>query len=131
MNVFYRNFTIKENDNNKSVTIKDMKTEQFEDQTVKLAQLAKAIAHPARIEILRKIANHGSCICGEIVEALPLAQATVSQHLKALKEAGLICGEIDGPKSCYCIDYKQLSELKFLLDSFFTGVESSRMKCNC
>lgn len=107
------------------------KNEEFEAQTVKLAQLAKAIAHPARIEILRKIANHGSCICGEIVEALPLAQATVSQHLKALKEAGLICGEIDGPKSCYCIDYKQLSELKFLLDGFFTGVESARMKCNC
>ncbi|MBI3258691.1 MAG: winged helix-turn-helix transcriptional regulator [Ignavibacteriae bacterium] len=108
-----------------------MNNEQFDVRTVQLSNLAKAIAHPARIEILRKIANHGTCICGEIVESLPLAQATVSQHLKALKEAGLICGEIEGSKSCYCIDYKQLSELKFLLDSFFTGVESARQKCNC
>lgn len=107
------------------------KTEQFTSKTVKLAQLAKAIAHPARIEILQKIASHGTCICGEIVEHLPLAQATVSQHLKALKEAGLICGEIDGPRSCYCIDYTQLSELKDLLDGFFVGVETSRQKCNC
>jgi len=107
------------------------KTEQFAGKTVKLAQLAKAISHPARIEILQKIANHGSCICGEIVEHLPLAQATVSQHLKALKEAGLICGEIDGPRSCYCIDYTQFSELKNLLDSFFVNVEISRQNCNC
>lgn len=107
------------------------KTEHFTSKTLKLAQLAKAISHPARIEILHKIASHGTCICGEIVEHLPLAQATVSQHLKALKEAGLICGEIDGPRSCYCIDYAQLSELKNLLDSFFVGVENSRLKCNC
>jgi DNA-binding transcriptional ArsR family regulator len=108
-----------------------IKNEQFDLQSVKLSQLAKAIAHPARIEILRKIAAHGTCICGEIVEHLPLAQATVSQHLKALKEAGLICGEIDGPRSCYCIDYNQLGELKILLDGFFVGVETSRERCKC
>ncbi|MCI0330215.1 MAG: metalloregulator ArsR/SmtB family transcription factor [candidate division Zixibacteria bacterium] len=67
-----------------------------------LAQLAKALGHPARASIMRLLLTGGECICGGIVERLPLAQATVSQHLKVLKEAGWIAGEVDGPRVCYC-----------------------------
>jgi len=105
------------------------KTEQFDAHTTRLAELAKALSHPARLAILQKIAERNTCICGEIVEALPLAQATVSQHLKGLKEVGLLCGEIDGPRSCYCINYTVLGELQAHLNGFFTGVETSRQKC--
>jgi ArsR family transcriptional regulator len=79
-----------------------------------LAALARALGHPARVAILRLLLERGECICGQIVEVLPLAQATVSQHLKVLKEAGLVRGEIDGPRVCYCADpdaVKRLSEL--------------------
>lgn len=69
-----------------------------------LATLAKALGHPARVAILRRLAEEGECVCGEIVSALPLAQATVSQHLKVLKDAGLVQGEVDGPRVCYCIN---------------------------
>jgi len=69
-----------------------------------LATLAKALGHPARVAILRQLAEQGECICGEIVSALPLAQATVSQHLKVLKDAGFVQGEIDGPRVCYCVN---------------------------
>jgi len=72
----------------------------FED----LARACKALAHPARLAILQTLAQRGTCICGEIVEVLPLSQATVSQHLKVLREAGLIRGEVDGPRSGYCIN---------------------------
>jgi DNA-binding transcriptional ArsR family regulator len=68
------------------------------------ATLARALGHPARVAILRTLIQRGECICGEIVEVLPLAQATVSQHLKVLKEAGLVRGEVDGPRVCYCVD---------------------------
>jgi ArsR family transcriptional regulator len=79
-----------------------------------LAALAKALGHPARVRILRLLLARDSCFCGEIVVQLPLAQATVSQHLKVLKEAGLIQGEIDGPRSCYCADRERLAELRDL-----------------
>jgi ArsR family transcriptional regulator len=80
-----------------------------------LARLAKALAHPARVAIVRLLIRRGDCICGAIVDELPLAQATVSQHLKVLKEAGLVRGEIDGPRVCYCIDPKGLERVKALL----------------
>ena len=67
-----------------------------------LARLAKAIGHPARAAIVRLLLTRGECVCGGIVDQLPLAQATVSQHLKVLKEAGWIAGEVDGPRVCYC-----------------------------
>lgn len=67
-----------------------------------LARMAKALGHPARVAILRLLLRRGECICGAIVDELPLAQATVSQHLKVLKEAGWIQGEVDGPRVCYC-----------------------------
>ena len=82
----------------------------FEDSE-KLAILCKALAHPARIKILRHLLHEDRCICGRIVEALPLAQSTVSQHLKVLKEAGLIRGEVEGPATCYCVNKKRLTFL--------------------
>lgn len=87
-----------------------------EDQTAdKLAALAWAIAHPARVKILRLLLSRQACVCGEIVEEMPLAQSTVSQHLKILKESGLVQGEVDGPKVCYCINPEKLVELKALI----------------
>ena len=86
------------------------KKEEFGKKEQDLANFAKAIAHPARIAILKVLAQKEECICGEIVEVLPLAQSTVSQHLKALLQAGLIQGTIDGPRSCYCINWKVFSK---------------------
>ena len=80
-----------------------------------LARLAWALAHPARVRIVRLPLNRTSCICGEIVEEMPLAQSTVSQHLKILKETGLVQGEIDGPRVCYCINKNAMSKLKKLI----------------
>lgn len=82
-----------------------------------LAQLAWAVAHPARVRIVRLLISRTACVCGEIVDELPLAQSTVSQHLKILKESGLIQGEVDGPKVCYCINPRKLEELKTLIAS--------------
>ena len=80
-----------------------------------LAALAKAAGHPARVQILRILARRETCVCGEIVEELPLAQSTVSQHLKILKEAGLIRGTVDGPRVCYCLDPHALRRMKALV----------------
>ncbi len=85
------------------------------DQT--LAALCKALGNPARVAILKHLLQVDSCICGEIVSILPLAQSTVSQHLKQLKEAGLIRGEIEGPRICYCADKDRLAELKQLIST--------------
>lgn len=82
-----------------------------------LAALAKALAHPARIRILRLLARENTCICGEIVEELDLAQSTVSQHLKMMKAAGLVQGEVDGPRVCYCLSPRTLRRLKALVGS--------------
>ncbi|KAA5541022.1 winged helix-turn-helix transcriptional regulator [Roseiconus nitratireducens] len=81
-----------------------------------LAKLAWAIAHPARVQIVRLLIGRDACMCGEIVSCLPLAQSTVSQHLKILKESGLIQGEVDGPKVCYCINAPKLARLKQLVE---------------
>jgi len=80
-----------------------------------LASLAKAIGHPARVKIIRLLIREQSCICSDIVEELPLAQSTVSQHLKVLKEAGLIRGDVDGPRICYCIEPRSLRRLRALV----------------
>lgn len=82
---------------------------------VELARYAKALAHPARVAILRLLMTRGECICGQIVDVLPLAQATVSQHLKVLKDAGLIQGEVDGPRVCYCVDPKAVRRFQELI----------------
>ncbi len=81
---------------------------------VELARLARALAHPARVRIVRLLARRGACVCGQIVLGLPLAQATVSQHLKVLKEAGIIRGQVDGSCICYCLDSKALRRAKEL-----------------
>jgi ArsR family transcriptional regulator len=81
-----------------------------------LATLADALGHPARVAIVRLLKERESCICGEIVEVLPLAQSTVSQHLKVLKEAGWIQGEVDGPRVCYCLNPETLKTFRKLLD---------------
>jgi ArsR family transcriptional regulator, arsenate/arsenite/antimonite-responsive transcriptional repressor len=81
-----------------------------------LADRLKALAHPARLEILRVLASRRRCVCGEVVEVMPLAQATVSQHLKILKDAGLIRGEIEGRNSCYCLDLVGIAEVRQALD---------------
>ena len=96
------------------------KKESFSQKEQELAEFAKALAHPARIAILKVLAQRNECICGEIVEILPLAQSTVSQHLKELKNAGLINGTVDGPRSCYCINWKAFekfnAEFSFLFN---------------
>lgn len=105
------------------------KKDAFETAEVSLADFAKVLAHPARITILKTLAQRSTCVCGEIVDALPLAQATVSQHLKELKGAGLIRGEIDGVKSCYCIDWEvfegMVSEFNYLFGSLQRPAGSS------
>lgn len=82
------------------------------DADDQLAELAKAIAHPMRVAILRILARMDGCVCGDLVAMLPIAQSTVSQHLKILKEAGLVQGELDGPRTCYCIDPEGLRRLR-------------------
>lgn len=86
-----------------------------DDANEQLAQLAKALAHPTRIAILRMLVRHDGCIVGDIVDELPLAQSTVSQHLKQLKDAGLIRGEIDGPRICYCVEPNTFALFKSLV----------------
>ena len=87
-----------------------------DDETaVELSKLAWAVAHPARVRIVRLLIGRTSCVCGEIVDEITLAQSTVSQHLKILKESGLVQGEVDGPRVCYCINRDKLKELKNLV----------------
>lgn len=80
------------------------KTDLFTNQQNRVAELAKAFAHPARVAILQLLAEKKACVCGDLVDELPLAQATVSQHLKELKRIGIIKGDIDPPRVCYCIN---------------------------
>ena len=80
-----------------------------------LAALCKALAHPTRVEIVRILARTEGCVCGDLVDKFPLAQSTVSQHLKILKDAGLIRGELSGPRTCYCIDPEGLRRLRLLV----------------
>jgi DNA-binding transcriptional ArsR family regulator len=104
------------------------KTEEFTVKDNKLAKYAKALAHPARIAILQLLIKKQACICGDIVDELPLSQSTVSQHLKELKEAGLIKGDIEGVKVCYCIDEKEWQNAKTYLNTFF-GLYNAKNKC--
>lgn len=108
--IVYRNYTMKATE------------ELFIAEDVELARIAKAIAHPARIRILRLLAECRKCITGTLVSNLPLAQATVSQHLRALRDAGLIVGEIEGPATCYCLDEYALRRASTALDSLFAAV---------
>jgi len=95
------------------------KTVNFSNKQNRAAMLMKAIAHPARIAILEFLIKHNACICNDIVEELPLSQSTVSQHLKELKEAGLIKGDIEGKSICYCIDAKVWKEAQKIMNKLF------------
>ena len=95
-----------------------VKSEIFTEKQNKISQLAKAFAHPARVAILQHIFNTNTCICGDLVEEIGLAQSTISQHLKELKNIGLITGNIEGTSVCYCIDNTKWSEMKNTLHQF-------------
>lgn len=104
------------------------KTEEFTVKDNKIAKYAKALAHPARIAILQLLIKKQACICGDIVDELPLSQSTVSQHLKELKEAGLIKGDIEGVKVCYCIDEKEWENAKNYINALFSSY-TNKDKC--
>lgn len=105
------------------------KTKTFTDRDVAVAAAAKALAHPARIAILRYLIHRHSCVCGDIVSEIGLAQATVSQHLKVLKEAGYIQGEISGPSVCYCIDPNGWMQTRKMLLELIDHFPNSRKTC--
>jgi ArsR family transcriptional regulator len=103
------------------------KTDHFTDQQNQMATIAKALGHPARIAIIDYLLKVNACICGDIVNELPLAQPTVSQHLKELKNAGIIKGNIEGNSICYCIDEKTIEIIKL----YFSNIISVVKKQNC
>jgi ArsR family transcriptional regulator len=95
----------------------DLRPVEGTEADQELAALTKALGHPARVQIMRLLVRREACVCGDIVDEIPLAQSTVSQHLKVLKEAGLIRGDIDGPRVCYCVEPRALRRLKALVGS--------------
>jgi len=105
------------------------KSNQFTIEQNKLASLYKALAHPARIAILQLLIQKQSCICGDIVDELPLSQSTISQHLKALKTAGIIQGDISGVKTCYCINPAIWSEMDDLIKQFLNSYKYIEKCC--
>ncbi len=102
------------------------KTEHFTDKQNAIATLTKALGHPARIAIIEYLIKVNTCICGDIVNELPLAQPTISQHLKELKNAGLIKGNVEGNSVCYCINEKAIAKLQ----NYFTGITAKLEKKN-
>ena len=107
------------------------KRTQFTEAEQQLATIAKALGHPARVAILRLLAQRQACVCGELVTELPLAQSTVSQHLKELKAAGLVRGEIDGPRVCYCLDPAGWSQARQLLGDLLTEIPAPAARPCC
>lgn len=105
------------------------KVEIFSEKQNKLATMFKALGHPARVAILQHIIKSNACICGDLVEELGLAQPTISQHLRELKNAGLIQGTIEGTSVCYCIDPKVWKQFKTALDLFFVSYDNSSKCC--
>lgn len=105
------------------------KSEDFSVKDNRVAKYAKALSSPARIAILKLLIQKQACICGDIVEELPLSQSTVSQHLKELKEAGLIKGDIEGAKVCYCIDEKEWNLARNYLNELFISYKPVLAKC--
>lgn len=104
------------------------KTEHFTDKQNTIATLAKALGHPARVAIIEYLMKVDTCICGDIVNELPLAQPTVSQHLKELKNAGLIKGSIEGNAICYCINEKAIEKLQNYLSGIVTKIQKQKEK---
>ena len=105
------------------------KSESFTTEQNEMANLFKAMANPARVAIIQYLLKVDSCICGDIVNELPLAQPTISQHLKELKEAGIIKGEIDGVKTCYCIDETNWSKMNVLFNKMFDSFTITKKCC--
>jgi DNA-binding transcriptional ArsR family regulator len=105
------------------------KSSEFSLKDQQLAKYAKALAHPARVAILKVLAKRQDCVCGDIVDELPLSQSTVSQHLKELKDAGLIKGEIDGVRVCYCIEQKGWKEAQVWLNQLFDSFKGCGDGC--
>ena len=105
------------------------KTSNFTDRQNRLADLFKALGHPARIAILQEIIKARSCICNGLTAELGLAQATISQHLKALKEAGLIRGNVEGTRICYCINEREWKKARKELEAFFVAYENNETCC--
>ena len=105
------------------------KSEEFSVKDNRVARYAKALSHPARIAILKLLVKKQACICGDIVDELPLSQSTVSQHLKELKEAGLIKGDIDGARVCYCIDEEEWQRARQSLNELFSSYQAATAKC--
>lgn len=101
------------------------KSIEFTVKDNSLAKYAKALGHPARIAILQLLAKKQTCICGDIVDEIPLSQSTVSQHLKELKEAGLIKGDIEGAKVCYCIDEREWKAAQLSLNNLFDSYKGN------
>jgi DNA-binding transcriptional ArsR family regulator len=93
------------------------------DDTELFAAMCKALGHPARVMIINYLKKIDRCFCGDIVELLPLAQSTVSQHLKSLKQAGLIKGEIEGPKTCYCLDKPRLEKFILMVEALGRAIQ--------
>ena len=106
------------------------KTELFEEKLNTLAARAKALGHPARLAIVEYILDHRTCICNDLVHELPLSQSTITQHLRELKQAGLIKGEIDGPKVNYCIDEAVWAETQARFAQLFSRFMPDN-DCNC
>ena len=105
------------------------KSTLFTKQQNALANMAKAIAHPARIAILQQLVKKNACVCGDLVEEIGLAQATTSQHLKELKKAGIIQGTIEGASVCYCINPKVWNQYRHLFESFFKDISVNDNCC--
>ena len=105
------------------------KKQAFDAPLIEFAEFAKVMSHPARIAILKTLAEKHTCICGEIVEVLPLAQSTVSQHLKELKNMGLIKGEIEGVKSCYCLDWARIEHFFSIFQTQLSELKQYQSNC--
>ncbi len=107
------------------------KKEQFPEFEQQASDFARTLSHPARVAILTKLADANKCICGKIVDDMPLAQSTVSQHLKELKSAGLVQGEIDGAKSCYCINWDNLEKEIQNFEQLFEKLRAKKFANEC
>jgi ArsR family transcriptional regulator len=105
------------------------KTDHFADQQNEIANLLKALAHPARIAIVEYLLKVDTCICGDIVNELPLAQPTVSQHLKELKNAGIIKGNVEGTAICYCLDENTLQKIQHYFAVFVSNIAAKKLNC--
>lgn len=102
--------------------------DSYPPDLVQLAAAARALGHPGRLQLLRTLAARRACVCGDLVEALPLAQSTVSQHLRALKEAGFVRGRIDGPFTCYCLDPESLARAGAGFAALFADLATAHPK---